>query len=230
MSGYDNSSYQDDGGGGGVRRMANGQHQAPAEGFDQTGIFATSNGTSRPYDENNHNGLINSHQHMFSPHYFPQARPSIGDNKSVFTLTIKPLPHDDQNHILDEDKQPAGSPLEKGGCNTEDPEQGEQTGRDQWGKGIEFLMSCIAMSVGLGNVWRFPFACLENGGGAFLIPYLICLLVIGRPIYFLEMCVGQFSSRGSVKVYDLAPAMRGKCVGKGLAGKNDVLLRLAGFS
>lgn len=71
-------------------------------------------------------------------------------------------------------------------------------------------MSCIAMSVGLGNVWRFPFTALENGGGAFLIPYLIVLAVVGRPIYYLEMIVGQFSSRGSAKVYDLCPAMRGK--------------------
>lgn len=37
--------------------------------------------------------------------------------------------------------------------------------RDSWGKGIEFLLSCIAMSVGLGNVWRFPFVALQNGGG-----------------------------------------------------------------
>lgn len=78
-----------------------------------------------------------------------------------------------------------------------------------WGNDIEFLMSCIAMSVGLGNVWRFPFAALENGGGAFLIPYLIVLLIIGRPIYYLEMLLGQFSSRSNIHVYDLAPAMRG---------------------
>lgn len=36
--------------------------------------------------------------------------------------------------------------------------------RDSWGNGWEFLMSCIALSVGLGNVWRFPFTCLDNGG------------------------------------------------------------------
>ncbi|XP_055625249.1 sodium-dependent nutrient amino acid transporter 1 isoform X2 [Toxorhynchites rutilus septentrionalis] len=82
-------------------------------------------------------------------------------------------------------------------------------GRDQWGKGIEFLMSCIAMSVGLGNVWRFPFIALENGGGAFVIPYIIVLLLVGKPVYYLEMIIGQFSSRGSVKVYDCAPIMRG---------------------
>lgn len=82
--------------------------------------------------------------------------------------------------------------------------------RDTWGKGIEFLLSCIAMSVGLGNVWRFPFTALDNGGGAFLIPYLVVLFLVGKPIYYLEMIIGQFSSRGSVKVFDLCPAMRGK--------------------
>ena len=81
--------------------------------------------------------------------------------------------------------------------------------RELWGKEIEFLLSCIAMSVGLGNVWRFPFTALENGGGAFLIPYLIVLFLVGKPIYYLEMIIGQFSSRGAVKVWDLCPALRG---------------------
>ncbi|XP_050095730.1 sodium-dependent nutrient amino acid transporter 1-like isoform X2 [Anopheles aquasalis] len=89
--------------------------------------------------------------------------------------------------------------------------------RDQWGKGIEFLMSCIAMSVGLGNVWRFPFVALENGGGAFVIPYIIVLLLVGKPVYYMEMILGQFSSRGSVKVYDLAPIMRGVGYGQMLS-------------
>lgn len=70
-------------------------------------------------------------------------------------------------------------------------------------------MSCIALSVGLGNVWRFPFTALDNGGGAFLIPYLIVLLLVGKPVYYLEMLMGQFSSRSSIKVFDLSPAMRG---------------------
>lgn len=86
--------------------------------------------------------------------------------------------------------------------------------RENWGKGIEFLMSCIAMSVGLGNVWRFPFTALENGGGAFLLPYVIVLFVIGRPIYYLEMVVGQFSSKNSIKMFDLAPIFRGVGVGQ----------------
>ena len=81
-----------------------------------------------------------------------------------------------------------------------DPEVGgddDGPQRASWGNPIEFLLSCIAMSVGLGNVWRFPFIALRNGGGAFLIPYLVVLLVIGRPIYYLEMCLGQV--RGILK-------------------------------
>lgn len=86
----------------------------------------------------------------------------------------------------------------------------EEEQRVQWGSDIEFLMSCIAMSVGLGNIWRFPFTAYENGGGAFLIPYIIVLLLIGRPLYYLEMLLGQFSSRGSVDTFSsFTPAFKG---------------------
>lgn len=49
----------------------------------------------------------------------------------------------------------------------------------------------------------------ENGGGAFLIPYLVVLLLIGKPLYFLEMILGQFSSYGSVKVWAIVPLAKG---------------------
>jgi solute carrier family 6 (neurotransmitter transporter, glycine) member 5/9 len=47
-----------------------------------------------------------------------------------------------------------------------------------------------------------------------VIPYIIVLLLIGKPVYFMEMVLGQFSSRGSVKVFDCVPAMRGVGVGQ----------------
>ncbi|XP_071444225.1 sodium-dependent nutrient amino acid transporter 1-like [Hetaerina americana] len=83
------------------------------------------------------------------------------------------------------------------------------SGRQQWSNQTEFLLSCIAMSVGLGNVWRFPFTAYENGGGAFLIPYLIVLFIVGKPLYYMELSIGQFSSRGSVKIWEVVPAMKG---------------------
>ncbi|CAK1596154.1 unnamed protein product [Parnassius mnemosyne] len=90
----------------------------------------------------------------------------------------------------------------------EDVEDNEPE-RAMWGNQIEFLMSCIATSVGLGNVWRFPFVAYQNGGGAFLIPYIIVLLLIGKPMYYLEGVIGQFSSRNSVRIWALSPAMKG---------------------
>ena len=91
----------------------------------------------------------------------------------------------------------------------EDGLQDEGERREQWDNPVEFLLSCISMSVGIGNVWRFPFTAYENGGGAFLIPYLIVLILICRPFYLLELGLGQFSSRGCVKIWDLCPPFRG---------------------
>nr|CAD7194294.1 unnamed protein product [Timema douglasi] len=88
-------------------------------------------------------------------------------------------------------------------------DEDEMPDRPQWSNGVEFIMSCIAMSVGLGNVWRFPFTAYENGGGAFLIPYIIVLFIIGKPMYYMEMAMGQFSSYGAVKVWNISPILTG---------------------
>ncbi|XP_063824948.1 sodium-dependent nutrient amino acid transporter 1-like [Ostrinia nubilalis] len=93
--------------------------------------------------------------------------------------------------------------------NTKPTNEGKTQERPKWDNQIEFLMSCIATSVGLGNVWRFPFVAYQNGGGAFLIPYIIVLLVIGKPMYYLETVLGQFSSSNCVKIWALSPAMKG---------------------
>ncbi|XP_043260673.1 sodium-dependent nutrient amino acid transporter 1-like isoform X2 [Colletes gigas] len=87
--------------------------------------------------------------------------------------------------------------------------------REQWTNDIEFLMSCVAFSVGLGNVWRFPNTAYENGGGAFLIPYIIVLFIIGKPIYYMEMILGQFSSKSCVEIWSVSSAFKG--IGYGVA-------------
>ncbi|XP_015434041.1 PREDICTED: sodium-dependent nutrient amino acid transporter 1-like [Dufourea novaeangliae] len=91
----------------------------------------------------------------------------------------------------------------------------DQQERPQWGSKTEFLMSCVAFSVGLGNVWRFPSTAYENGGGAFLIPYIIVLFIIGKPVYYMEMILGQFSSRSCVEVWSVSPGFKG--IGYGTA-------------
>lgn len=83
------------------------------------------------------------------------------------------------------------------------------TSRGNWGSRWEFLLSCVGLSVGIGNVWRFPYLAYQNGGGAFLIPYLIMLALAGRPMYFLELAFGQFAGQGPLTIWACAPICKG---------------------
>jgi solute carrier family 6 amino acid transporter-like protein 5/7/9/14 len=81
--------------------------------------------------------------------------------------------------------------------------------RGSWDNPIEFLLSCLGFAVGLGNIWRFPYLCYRNGGGAFLIPYVISLVLMGLPVFLFEMGAGQFSAEGPVSVWKLCPLFQG---------------------
>ncbi|CAB3380975.1 Hypothetical predicted protein [Cloeon dipterum] len=81
--------------------------------------------------------------------------------------------------------------------------------RGNWGNRWEFLLSCVGLSVGIGNVWRFPYLAYQNGGGAFLIPYIIMLALAGKPMYFLELAIGQFGGVGPIALWNCCPVMKG---------------------
>ncbi|KAH9363593.1 hypothetical protein HPB48_013758 [Haemaphysalis longicornis] len=83
------------------------------------------------------------------------------------------------------------------------------TSRGNWGSKWEFLLSCVGLSVGIGNVWRFPYLAYQNGGGAFLIPYLIMLALAGKPMYFLELAFGQFAGQGPLTIWACSPICKG---------------------
>ncbi|TDL32467.1 sodium-dependent transporter [Jeotgalibacillus sp. S-D1] len=68
--------------------------------------------------------------------------------------------------------------------------------RQQWGTRAGFILAAVGSAVGLGNIWRFPYVAYENGGGAFLIPYLFALLTAGIPILIMEFTIGH-KYRGS---------------------------------
>jgi neurotransmitter:Na+ symporter, NSS family len=59
-----------------------------------------------------------------------------------------------------------------------------------------FVLAAIGSAVGLGNIWRFPYVAYENGGGAFVIPYIVALLTAGIPFLFMDYALGH-RSRGS---------------------------------
>ncbi|TKR92128.1 hypothetical protein L596_006840 [Steinernema carpocapsae] len=88
--------------------------------------------------------------------------------------------------------------------------QSQRSKRGKWGSDLQFILTCIGYSVGLGNVWRFPLKAYENGGAAFLIPYLISSMVIGFPLIFLEMSLGQFTNSGPGTIFGkLCPLLHG---------------------
>ncbi|XP_026563060.1 sodium-dependent neutral amino acid transporter SLC6A17 isoform X2 [Pseudonaja textilis] len=74
--------------------------------------------------------------------------------------------------------------------------------RPAWNNKLQYILAQIGYSVGLGNVWRFPYLCQKNGGGAYLVPYFILLILIGLPLFFLELAVGQRIRRGSIGVWN----------------------------
>uniref|UniRef100_A0A4W4HMW9 Transporter n=1 Tax=Electrophorus electricus TaxID=8005 RepID=A0A4W4HMW9_ELEEL len=82
--------------------------------------------------------------------------------------------------------------------------------REKWASKLDFLLSVAGGFVGLGNVWRFPYLCYKNGGGAFLIPYFIFLFGGGLPVFFLEVALGQFTSEGGITCWDkISPIFSG---------------------
>lgn len=68
-----------------------------------------------------------------------------------------------------------------------------QKERERWSSRASFIFAVIGSAIGLGNVWRFPYITYKNGGGAFLIPYIIALITAGIPLMILEYYVGHFT-------------------------------------
>ena len=82
--------------------------------------------------------------------------------------------------------------------------------RGTWKHPLDFLFSCISVTVGLGNVWRFPYLCYKNGGGVFLVIYLITMVLCGIPIVLQEVVIGQYLGEGgSTMIGKVCPILKG---------------------
>ncbi|MDE1463792.1 sodium-dependent transporter [Spartinivicinus poritis] len=65
------------------------------------------------------------------------------------------------------------------------------SGRLQWSTRLSFILAATGSAIGLGNIWKFPYITGENGGGAFVLVYLACILVIGIPLMMAEIMIGR---------------------------------------
>jgi len=82
--------------------------------------------------------------------------------------------------------------------------------RESWGSTLSFIFACVGYSVGLGNIWRFPYLAYKSGGGAFLIPFAVMLVFCGVPLLYMELAVGQYTRRGPIGALGkLTPILKG---------------------
>lgn len=67
--------------------------------------------------------------------------------------------------------------------------------KESWGSRVGLILAMAGNAVGLGNFLRFPMQAIQNGGGAFIIPYLVCFLLMGIPLLWIEWAMGRFGGR-----------------------------------
>jgi NSS family neurotransmitter:Na+ symporter len=79
--------------------------------------------------------------------------------------------------------------------------QSSETQRDQWGSKLGFIMAAAGSAVGLGNLWKFPFLAGQNGGGAFVLVYLVILFVVGFTLMMAEIAVGRYAQLNAIGAY-----------------------------
>ena len=90
-------------------------------------------------------------------------------------------------------------------------------GREQWGSKFGFVMAAAGSAVGLGNIWRFPYLTGENGGAAFVLVYIVCVVLVAMPMLINEIALGRLTGKNPVG------AMQ-KLAGKGRLSKMWIAL------
>lgn len=90
--------------------------------------------------------------------------------------------------------------------------------REQWGSRFGFIMTAAGFSIGLGNIWRFPYLVGTNGGGAFVLVYLLIILLIGIPLFTMELSLGRKANSSPVEGMRKVTKKGSPWVGFGWAG------------
>lgn len=77
----------------------------------------------------------------------------------------------------------------------------DQGGREKLGSRMGFIMLSAGCAIGCGNVWKFPWMCGQNGGGSFMLVYLLCLILLGLPAMVMEFSVGRSAQTSPLYMY-----------------------------
>ncbi len=89
------------------------------------------------------------------------------------------------------------------------PDANVELSRAQWGSRFGFLMAMLGAMVGAGNIWRFPYITGEQGGGAFILAYLVLLIILAIPGLIAEVALGRYAGRGVIGAFRKVVDSRG---------------------
>ena len=102
--------------------------------------------------------------------------------------------------------------------------------RAQWNSRLGFVLAAAGSAVGLGNIWRFPYIAGENGGGAFVLVYLLCILLVGAPVMIAEILLGRASQASPVTAFRSQSRPGSPWIGVGLLGVLAAFLMISYYS
>lgn len=108
--------------------------------------------------------------------------------------------------------------------------QTQTIARAHWSNRFLFILAAAGSAIGLGNIWKFPYIAGENGGGAFVLIYLLCVVAIGVPIFIAELYIGQNAQANAVKSFEVIHKEKTKWRGIGFLGVVSSFLILSFYS
>ncbi len=102
--------------------------------------------------------------------------------------------------------------------------------RGNWASRFGFILAAAGSAVGLGNIWRFPYITGENGGGLFVLIYLVCIALVGLPIMLAELVIGRQTQRSPVGAFKALAGERSPWVAFGWLGVLTAFVILSYYS
>lgn len=104
------------------------------------------------------------------------------------------------------------------------PDDGKRSSlHGHWSSRMAFILAVTGSAVGLGNIWKFPYIAGQNGGGAFVLVYLVCVVLIGMPVMMSEILIGRRGRRNPVATMKLLGEEEGSSAKWGWVGGMGVL-------